>query len=490
LNFHALAKLLGLLLATFGASMAPSLAWGLYYADASRGPLLGSMMLTMAFGGALFWWGRRKPQEVFRKEATAVVGLGWIVSALAGALPYYFADLKEMPTFADCFFVAMSGLTTTGAGVVGDIEAMPKGILFWRSFTHWLGGLGIIMLFVAVLPYLGAGGRALVRSEVTGPVKEGLTPRIKDTAQLLYKLYIGYTIGQTVLLMLAGMDFFDALCHTFGTLATGGFSTKNASVAAYREMLGPGGAAAVEWIVIVFMLLAGMNFALMHSFFRRKWTAPLRDPEWRVYVAIVAVGSAAIWLLHDGTDGATGRDAVFTAASIVTTTGYVTADFESWPAGAKAILACLMFVGGCAGSTGGGMKVLRWIVLWKIARATVETIYRPHTVRGIKLGGRPLDEAMQRSILTFALIWFLIFALASIGVAILEGGRADLLTCFSAVSSTLNNIGPGFGLVQPTSNYADFGEASKWLLSLCMVLGRLEVFSIVVLFMPRFWLRG
>jgi len=486
LNFHILAKLLGLLQLTFGASMLPSLCWSVYYRDGAFAPLASAMAITLAFGAALYFWGRRKDEDIFRKEATATVGLGWLLSAFFGALPYYFAQLSEMPTFADCYFESMSGLTTTGASVLADIEAIPKGLLFWRSWTHWLGGLGIIMLFVAILPYLGAGGRALVRNEVTGPVKEGLTPRIKDTALLLYRLYIGYTVVETILLMMAGMNFFDALCHTFGTLATGGFSTQNTSVAAYYDN------GAIEIIILIFMILAGTNFALMYAAISGRPLKLWKDAEWRFYISIIG-GAAlviAILLLSSNTYQAIDhalRDSLFAVVSLLTTTGFVTADFEAWPVSTQVILAVLMFFGGCAGSTGGGLKIMRWAILFKVAQGALDQVYRPRTIRKPKIGGVLISDELQVSTLSVFLLWVLTFLLGAFAIALIEQGRIDLITPFSVSASTLNNIGPGFSMVGATQNYGFFLPSSKWVLSLLMVLGRLELYSILVLFVPRFW---
>lgn len=486
MNLHVVAKYLGQLLATFALAMFPSFFWSLYYSDGTWLALLASVFVTLAAAAGLYYWGRRHEEEIFRKEATAIVGLGWIFSAFFGALPFAFARLPEMSAFADCYFESMSGLTTTGASVLTDIESVPRGILFWRSTTHWLGGLGIIMLFIAILPYLGAGGRALVKSEVTGPVKDGLTPRIKDTAILLYKVYIGYTILETILLMFAGMDLFDSLCHTFGTLATGGFSTRNNSMGAFYDT------GAAEIVVLVFMILAGTNFALMHTALRGKPLQLLRDGEWRFYISTIFVCTFLItgYLLLTGTYETSDlalRDSLFTVVSLMTTTGYVTADFETWPAASKCILGVIMFVGGCAGSTGGGMKVMRWIILLKIGAATVEKVYRPRNIRQIKLGKSVIQDDLQQATLAFLLLWVLVFVSGAIAIAFLEGGRMDLLSAFSASASSLNNIGPGFNLIAATQNFGDFSSLTKWLISLLMVLGRLELYSIMVLFVPQFW---
>jgi trk system potassium uptake protein len=487
-NYLVIAKLVGLLLMVFGLSMAPALMWGLYYRDGSAAPLVFSMALTVAVGGGLFLLGRSRPQEIFRKEATATVGLAWLMSTLAGALPYRLARLPEMPTFADCFFESMSGLTTTGASILGDIESLPPGILFWRSWTHWLGGLGIIMLFVAVLPYLGAGGRALVKSEITGPVKEGLTPRIKDTALLLSRLYIGYTAVQTLLLMLAGMNLFDALCHTFGTVASAGFSTKNDSIGHFYHI------GAIEVIILVFMLLAGMNFALMYSAFSGRAGALWRDAESRAYFGVIAASTLFVAIVLIGTQhysvaDAALRDALFTVVSIATTTGFVTADFELWPTSAQVLLALVMFVGGCAGSTAGGLKIVRWLILLKVALRMIEKVYRPRSVRQIRVGSLAVPDEIQEATIGLFLLWLLVFGIGAFALALLEGGGLDLVTAFSASASTLNNIGPGFAMVGATENYGFFSPASKWLLSLLMLLGRLELYSILVLFAPHFWRR-
>lgn len=488
MNFHVTSRLLGLLLLTFGGSMVPSILWSLYYREGALGALLGSMALTMGAGAGLYLFGRTRTQEIFRKEATATVALGWLLSTVAGALPYYFADLEEMPRFVDCFFESMSGLTTTGASVLTDIEAVPKGLLFWRSWTHFLGGLGIIMLFVAVLPYLGAGGRALVKSEITGPVKEGLTPRIKDTALLLSRLYIGYTVVQTILLMLAGMNLFDALCHSFGTLATGGFSTKNSSIAHFYHE------GTIEVIILIFMVLAGMNFALLFGFFSGKWGSLWRDSEWRSYLGLIfgasfLVAVVLVGVEHYSVADTALRDSLFTVVSLMTTTGYVTVDFETWPVFVQGLLIALMFVGGCAGSTGGGLKVMRWLILFKVAGRIIEKVYRPRSIRQLRMGGTVIGEEIQQSTLGIFLLWMMAFAAGALGIALIELGNVDLITAFTASAATLNNIGPGFSLVGATQNYAFFSPGSKWVLSLLMLLGRLELYSILVLFAPHFWRR-
>jgi trk system potassium uptake protein len=486
-NYRIIAKLLGLLLLTFGASMAPALGWSLYYRDGAATAIVAAMAATVAAGGLLFLIGRpATAEDIFRREATATVSVAWILSALAGALPYYFADLAEMGSFADCFFESMSGLTTTGASVLTDIEAVPPGLLFWRSWTHWVGGIGIIMLFVAVLPYLGAGGRALVKSEITGPVKEGLTPRIKDTALLLARLYIGYTIAQTLLLLLAGLSLFDALCHTFGTLGTGGFSTKNDSIAHFDA------SGAVEVILIVFMILSASNFALMHGAFRGRIRTLWRDGEWRFFM-IVIFGSAFFLsglLLSAGTYAQADRalrDSLFTVVSLVTTTGFVTADFDLWPTPAKFLLVSLMFMGGCAGSTSGGLKMLRCLLLLKVVVGLIEKVFRPRSIRQVRVGDSVISTELQFATLGYFAIFWMVFAVGGFAFAVIEMGEIDLVTAFTTIASMVNNIGPGLGQVGAVENYGFLAASSKVLLSVMMLAGRLEFYSVLVLLAPGFW---
>lgn len=489
MNYRIVARLLGLLMLTFGASMAPALGWGLYYGDGSAGPLVEAMVATLLLGGALLLAGRgAELEQVYRREATATVSLAWLLSAVCGALPYAFADLEEMPGFADCLFESMSGLTTTGSTVLANIEAVPRGLLFWRSWTHWIGGIGIIMLFVAILPYLGAGGRVLVKSEATGPVKEALTPRIRDTALILFRLYLGYTLVQAILLMAAGMNLFDALCHSFGAVATGGFSTKNASIGHYYET------GAIEVIILVFMLLSGSSFALINQLFRGRVVTILRDAEWRFFLASI-FGSAlfiAATLLaterYESADLAL-RDALFSAASLATTTGYVTVDFDAWPDAARLLLVALMCMGGCAGSTSGGLKVIRVVMGLKILAAQVEKVFRPNSVRKVRVGGVTVSEELQSATLGFFLLYGMFFMASAFLLLVMEMGDLDLVSAMTAVAATINGVGPGLGQVGGVESFAFFTDGSKYLLSAVMLAGRLEFYALLVLGVPAFWSR-
>lgn len=490
MNLFVIAKLLGLLLTTLGVAMLPAVGWGLYYGDGGVIAILEAMAVTFITGAALFFVGRSRKEDLFRREATVVVALGWVLVAMAGALPFYFAG--AFPTYTDCFFESMSGFTTTGASVLEDFEALPQALHFWRCFTHWLGGMGIIVLFVAILPFLGAGGRALMKSEVPGPVTEALTPRIKDTAMVLWKLYCFFTVLETGLLMLCGMSLFQALCHTFATLATGGFSTHPQSVAGFQNL-------PAEITIIFFMLVAGTNFSLFYSVLRGNRKALFKDPEYRTYVLSIFTAILFIALvLRYGAGlyvhfGQALRDSAFQVLSIVTTTGFATTNTDLWPTGIKALLTGLMFLGGCAGSTGGGIKVIRWMLLFKIGFTQVEKIYSPRTVRKVRIGSTVINEGIQTTALVFFFIWITVFALGAIVLSLLEQGTTSgsgydhFVTMVSAVAATLNNIGPGFGLVGAVENYNFFSAPAKWLLCFFMLLGRLELYTILVLFAPPFW---
>lgn len=485
MNFRVIFFFLGLLSISMGVLMLPSMIVGLSYGDGSLVPLMEAAAAAVVGGGAMALPGWKKRGELFRREALAVVGLGWILAAAVGALPFHLSSEPQFFRYTDCYFESMSGLTTTGSTILVDIEIVPKGLLFWRSFLHWIGGMGIIVLFIAVLPFLGVGGKALYRSEVPGPVSDGLTPRIKQTAVALWRIYLGLTVLQTVALLFCGMNLFDSLCHTFATLGTGGFSTRNASVAAYDSV-------AIETIIIVFMILAGTNFSLHFQLLRGRFRSYFRDTEFRAYLGILAVAVAIItlnqWAILRQTFSEAFRGAAFIVPSIMTTTGFGTADYEHWTPASRAILLVLMFIGGCGGSTGGGIKVIRWVLLFKIARHNIIEAFTPHAVRQVKVGGVPVDEGIQRDVLVYFFLTIAVFLIATLMLAQLMPDHT-LVTAATAVMTTLNNIGPGLEAVGPTVNFAFIPAAGKWLLSMCMVLGRLELLSVLVLVMPGYWSR-
>ena len=507
----------GALLLLLSASMLPSVAWAFY--DHLQNPILanegraGIMLLTSAalgsaLGAACVILGKSGGKQLGRKEALLLVALAWTLGAALAGLPFrlwafaeHFHTVADHPfaSFVNCYFEAMSGLTTTGASILTDIEAVPRSLLFWRAFTHWLGGLGIIVLFVAVLPILGVGGKRLFQFEAPGPKKEGVRPRIRAAAQMLWLIYTGITVAEMIALRVAGMGWCDAMSHAFATMATGGFSTANASLAGLCNWK-------IEIIVIAFMFLAGVNFGLYDQLIAGRWRAVWKNPELRAYVAIILVATLAIVGLNLGqtivtTAGDTSTDLVsnirhslFTTVSIQTTTGFCTADFDTWVYPAKLILVGLMFVGGCGGSTGGGIKVIRFVMLIKILWAELEAVLRPHVVRTVRIGQSTIDPQMRSATLVYFLLIALIVIVSTSLVIWIEtpgkieqAGGDPAATAFTAVVATLNNIGPGLDLVGPSRNYAWFNSHTKILLCVLMALGRLELYAFLVLILPAFW---
>ncbi|RJP79765.1 MAG: TrkH family potassium uptake protein [Candidatus Zixiibacteriota bacterium] len=412
------------------------------------------------------------------REGFAIVTLGWTAMAIFGALPFLFTG--AIPSVSNAVFESMSGFTTTGASILTDIEALPKSVLFWRSFTHWVGGMGIIIFSLAILPILGIGGMQLYKAEAPGPTKDKLTPRVRQTAALLWGVYVLFSALETGLLMLAGMDLFDALCHTFGTMATGGFSTRNASIAAYDNPW-------IHWIIIIFMVLAGINFALHYRALTGRVLVYPRDPEFRFYLAMMVAGtvllSASSWR-HFGSLEQGLRDSIFQVVSITTTTGYITADYEQWHPLAVIVLVLLMFMGGMAGSTGGGMKMMRILILIKQAHIEVKKFIHPQALYPLRMGRRVIPPEVITNILGFFLLYVVIYVLGSMFLVALG---LDLATSFSASVACLANIGPGLAEVGPVANYGALPLPAKWSLAFLMMVGRLEVFTVLVLFSRSYW---
>ena len=381
----------------------------------------------------------------------------------------------------DAVFESVSGFTTTGSSVLTDIEAVSKGLLFWRSFIQWLGGMGIIVLSVAILPFLGVGGMQLYKAEVPTPVPDKLKPRIRDTATILWKVYALISMVQVMLLLLGGMSLYDALCHTFTTMPTGGFSTKNASIAHYDSVY-------FDCIFIFFMLAAGINFSLHYQMLRGKPLAFWQDSECRFFmgavILLIILVSLDIFGTVYKTIGQAVRFGAFQVVSIVTTTGYATADYEKWPAMSQLILLLCMFLGASAGSTGGGMKCLRIMLCFKYCYKELFSLIHPRSVSHIKIGGKLVPDDVMRSVLGFLALYVGLFALCSV---LLAGMGVDFITSFAAVAATLGNIGPGFGMVGPVDNFSQIPYLGKWLLIWCMLLGRLEIFTVIIFVVPEFW---
>lgn len=415
------------------------------------------------------------------REGFLFVASSWFFASLSGALPFYLSG--EIPFFHDAYFETMSGFTTTGASILTNIEGLSKSLLFWRSQTHWLGGMGIVVLTVAILPVLGIGALQLVRAEAPGPTVDKITPRITGTAKILWSIYIGMTLVETLLLMAGGMNFFDALTHTFGTLATGGFSTKNGSVGQFQSPF-------IDWVITIFMVLAGVNFTLHYRLLTGSLKSLVKDNEFVTYIFIFILFSLGVSLSINGEIYGSFAESLqfgsFQVASILTTTGYATADYEKWPALAQTFLFILMFIGGCSGSTGGGIKVIRIVTLFKMGINEMKYLIHPKGVFRLRLNGTIIKKEITYVISAFFFLYITILLLTTFVVAT---SGTDIPTSFSTALATVGNIGPGFGLIGPADNYAFYPAYVKWFLSLAMIIGRLELYTVLVLFTPTFWKR-
>jgi trk system potassium uptake protein TrkH len=480
MRWRYILRVIGVLVLLFGFTMVVPLLVGLFYSDRSAAPIGLAMGVAIVSGVILWGLGSGQKVETIRqREGMAVVAIGWSVIGLFGALPFYFSGNEF--TFTNAVFESVSGFTTTGSSILTNIEALPKGLLLWRSQIQWLGGMGIIVLSIAILPFLGVGGMQLYRAEVPSPVPDKLKPRIRDTAMILWKVYVLFTVLEIVLLCLCGLSVFDAVCHAFTTLPTGGFSTKNASVIHYESVY-------VDGVVILFMLLAGINFSLHYQLLRGKPLAFWRDSECRFFlgasVLLVLVVTLNIHQTVYDSIAEAFRFGAFQVLSIVTTTGYATADYEQWPAMSQLILLFCMFMGASAGSTGGGLKCLRVMLCFKYCYRELFSLIHPRSVSRVKIGGNPVPDDVMSSVMGFLALFIGLFVLSSV---LLAGLGVDFTTALTAVASALGNIGPGFGTVGPVENYAHIPVLGKWLLAWCMLLGRLEIFTLIILVVPEFW---
>ena len=459
-------------------AMALPASFSFYYGDGDHVALLSSAAITLLVGFLLFKLTRFE-KDLRPKEGFAVVTFAWVLFSLFGCLPYIISG--SIPSFTDAYFETMSGFSTTGATILTNVETLPHGVLFWRSFTHWIGGMGIIVLSLAILPFLGVGGMQLFKAEVPGPVADKLTPRITETAKILWGVYVLISAIEALLLWLGGMTFFDALCHTFGTMATGGFSTKNASIGAYNS-------AYIDYVVIFFMILAGVNFALHYRLLRGDIRAYVRNREFLFFMSIIGLALVLIgfdtFLTQYKDFPLAFRKTLFQVVAIVTTTGYGTADYEKWAFTSQFVLLVLMFIGGCAGSTGGGMKVMRIHLLIKFVFNEITHLLHPHAVRPVRLGGAAIPREVVSNVVGFFITFILIFI---VGVLVMSALGLDMETSFGAVAASMNNIGPGLGDVGPTDNYAHIPVLGKWVLAFLMLVGRLEIFTVIILFSPSYW---
>ena len=475
-------KVLGLVSAIVALTMLIPAGVSLYYGEAAEAKAFAFVAFpVIALGLAAY---RLTPSikdyDIRMKEGFFIVGAAWIVLSIVGALPFMISG--DIPRFGDAFFEVASGFSTTGSTILSDVEALSKGMAFWRSFTHWLGGMGILVLTIAIMPMLGIGGQRIMRAETTGPTMDKISFTINDSAKNLYIVYFALTVIEVVMLCFGGMSLYDSLVHSFGTLGTGGFSNYGASVGHFESGY-------IQMVIAVFMMLAGINFSLHYSAFKGNIRQVLKDSELRVYLSIVAASTAFIMVMlllyHCVGDAWTAfKQSFFQVNSIITTTGYGTADFDLWPLPCRMLLVALMLVGGCAGSTGGGIKVIRIILLFKIIGREIKKKLHPSAVMPIKVGGKVVAENTVSAVSGFIFLYFTIIAASSF---IVSFEAPDFTTAFTTVIAIISNIGPGLGAVGPVMNYGFYSQGIKIFLGLLMIAGRVEIFTVFLLFTPSYW---
>ena len=488
MNLKTILNILAAMLALTGVTMLlPALiAWGYNEPDLA-GHLKSSAICVLI--GLPVWFFTRKNRSLNSKDGFAIVTLAWILVALAGAQPFYLTG--TIPNFTDAWFESMSGVTTTGASIIGNIETLPNlvngieslphGVLFWRSFIQWIGGMGIIVFTIAILPLLGVGGVQLFKAEVPGPVADKIRPRVREAAKILWMVYVGFTFVQMLLLGLAGMPWFDSVCHALTTMPTGGFSTQNASIAAYSNPL-------IHYIIIFFMFVAGVNFTLHFRAITGNYKVHLKDYEFRVYLSIICIATLLIFFNISSANSDWSHNSflisLFESLAMLTGTGYAIADYELWPFFSQHLLLIIMFFGAMGGSTSGGMKIARIILLIKYAATETRRMLHARAIIPIRIGDRFISDEVVRNTLGFSLIYLSVFVLTAF---VLTAFNLDLLSAIGASASAIGNVGPAFGAFGPTDSYALLHPIGKWMLTICMLLGRLEIFTIMVLFSRTFW---
>lgn len=479
MNIKIIIRVLGFLIFVEGVAMLLALAVSLIYGEYDTPAILISSGICLGVGGLLAWLTNGVNKDIGKREGFIIVALVWIVFSFFGTLPYMLSN--SIPNFTNAFFETMSGFTTTGSSILTNIEALPHGILFWRSISQWLGGMGIIVLSLAILPVFGIGGMQLYVAEVPGPTPDKISPRIRQTAKTLWGIYLAFTLTETVLLWIGGMSLYDAICHSFTTMATGGFSTKQASIAYWSSPF-------IQYVIVVFMFLAGTNFTLSYLALNGKFKSVFKDEEFKYYWIFILGFTILIFfglLLSTklGVEQAF-RDSLFQVVSIITTTGFATTDYLLWTPFLTMLIFALFFFGGSAGSTGGSIKIMRIVLLFKNSYYELRRLIHPHAIIPVKFNKRSVDSKIINNVLAFFMLYFIIFAVSTILLTIIE---PDIESAMGAVATSLGNIGPGLGNVGPAENFLHIRPIGKWFLSFLMLLGRLELFTILVLFSPTFW---
>lgn len=478
MNHRMIIKILGNILSIEALLMIPALFVAIYYKGNDAKSIIIAMLITGSIGFIMSKI-RVVNNKIKTKEGLAISTFAWILVSFFGSLPFVISG--SIPSLVDAFFETVSGFTTTGSTILTDVEIIPKGILFWRSFTVWIGGMGILVFTLAIIPTLGVSGFQMFKAESPGPVKDRIVPKIKETSKILYIIYGIITILEIILLMFGGMSLYDAALHTFASVGTGGFSPKNASIGAYNSSY-------IHNVISIFMILSGINFSLYFSLYKGKWRDILKNEELRFYFGTIIASLILIALNLLATSytnvGIALRDSLFQTSTIITTTGFATVDFNLWPTFSKAILFLLMFLGGSAGSTAGGIKVSRILILIKLVKRQIVKIFHPRAIVPVKLDGKTVPSDTIASVTSFFVLYLAIFVFSTILIS-LEG--FDLESSASAVVVTLGNVGPGFGVVGPVSNFSVFSDLSTFLFSILMLLGRLELFTILALMAPDKW---
>jgi trk system potassium uptake protein TrkH len=496
-NIKIILQLMGILLLFNGGFMLVSGLVSWYFDDGALKGILLAGMVTLAIGLMLRFATKGFEKKIKKKEGYLVVTLGWITMSLSGALPYMFTG--AIPSITDAFFETMSGYTTTGASILNDIEIIPKGILFWRSTTHWIGGMGIIVLAIAILPLLGIGGMQMFAAEAPGPSSDKMHPRITDTAKRLWFLYFGLTLTEAVLLKIAGMGYFDAINHAMSTLSTGGFSTKNASIAFWNDQ------PLIQYIIAIFMFIAGTNFVLSYYAVKGNFTKLKADEEFKYYLRLVllitVVTCLVIYYYADVSTTPTDiqvishpmvlgrlessfRHALFQVLAVITTTGFVSADFTIWSPFLTILFFILMFLGASAGSTAGGVKIVRHIIMIKNGFLEFKRSLHPNGIIPVRYNNKSVTRGIVFNIMAFFILYLIIFVIGSLVFSFMG---VDFMTSIGATASSLGNVGPAFGDLSPVNNYSSLPPFGKWWSSLLMLLGRLELFTVLIIFTPYFW---
>lgn len=489
-NFKLIFRIIGFLLLLEGFAILSALPFTWYFhpedidnfqifqGTSEFYPILLAAIITAITGFILLVFTWKATKRISKKEAYLIVSISWVAISFFGSLPFYLSGYFD--SFTDAFFETISGFTTTGASILNDIESIPHGLLFWRSLTHWIGGMGIIVLSLAILPLLGIGGMQLFSAESPGPTADKIHPKVKEMAKRLWGIYVILTIAEIVLLMIGEMSFFDAICHSFATMATGGFSTQNASVAAFSPY--------IQYVIIVFMILAGTNFSLHYFMLKRKFSKIKSNEEYQLYIGIIiatsiVIAGGLVLKMNLGWEQAF-RDSLFQVVSILTTTGFVTADYLLWPTGLWLLIFILFFIGGSAGSTGGGVKVVRILILMKNSVLEFRRLIHPHAIIPVRLNHKPVTQNIVFLVSSFFLFYIATFIF---GVVAMAAIGLDFMSAVGASASSIGNIGPAIGSLGPVNNYSQIPDIGKWILSFLMLLGRLELFTVLIIFSPTFW---